>query len=112
MSNAITKCAAVAGVVALTSTLPAVADSLDVRTIANLANNCYSCHGPAGRSPGSIPSIHTLNARRIEMDLKHFRSGERKSTVMGRMARAYSDQEIEAIAHFIADTNAPTPAAR
>jgi sulfide dehydrogenase cytochrome subunit len=68
----------------------------------NLANNCFTCHGPNGRSPGSIPSLTTLSATYIATKLKGFKSGEVPSTVMGRQIKGYSDDEIDALATYIA----------
>lgn len=70
-----------------------------------LARNCFTCHGPAGRSPGSIPGIAHLNAQAMATALKQFRSGERPSTVMGRLAKGYRDADIEAIAQYLARLN-------
>ena len=71
-----------------------------------LANNCFTCHGPNGHSPGEIPSIDKLSADDLATALKQFRSGERASTVMGRQAKGYSDADLEAIAKYIASINA------
>lgn len=68
---------------------------------ANMASNCFACHGPDGRSPGSIPSLHTQNAATIASTLKAFKSGARPSTVMARHAKGYSDAEIDALANYI-----------
>lgn len=70
-----------------------------------LANNCFTCHGPGGRSPGEIPSLDKLGAEDLATAVKQFRSGERASTVMGRHAKGYSDADIEAIARYIASLN-------
>jgi sulfide dehydrogenase cytochrome subunit len=72
---------------------------------ANMANNCFACHGPNGVSPGSIPSLHTLTANNIAEMLKAFKSGQRPSTVMGRHAKGYTNTEIEAISSHIASLN-------
>jgi sulfide dehydrogenase cytochrome subunit len=72
---------------------------------ANMANNCFACHGPNGVSPGSIPSLHTLTAGNIAEMLKAFKSGQRPSTVMGRHAKGYTNTEIEAISSHIASLN-------
>jgi sulfide dehydrogenase cytochrome subunit len=72
---------------------------------ANMANNCFACHGPNGVSPGSIPSLHALTAQNMTDLLKAFRSGERPSTVMGRHAKGYNNTEIEAISNYIASLN-------
>jgi sulfide dehydrogenase cytochrome subunit len=68
----------------------------------NLAGNCFTCHGPNGRSPGSIPSLVTLSGGDIAAKLKRFKSGEAPSTVMGRQAKGYTDAEIEAVANYLA----------
>ena len=69
------------------------------------ARNCFACHGPAGRSPGSIPSIAHLDAKAMATALKQFSSGERPSTVMGRLAKGYRDADIDAIAQYLAGRN-------
>ncbi len=68
----------------------------------NLANNCFTCHGPNGRSPGSIPSLTNLSAYTIARKLKQFKDDDSFSTVMGRQAKGYRDAEIEALANYIA----------
>ncbi|MEJ2142380.1 MAG: cytochrome C [Gammaproteobacteria bacterium] len=68
---------------------------------AMLSNSCAACHGTHGKSPGAIPSINGKSASFLSKALKDFRSGERPSTVMGRHAKGYTDEEIELIAqHF------------
>ncbi|MGD8999505.1 MAG: cytochrome c [Granulosicoccaceae bacterium] len=69
---------------------------------AMLSNSCAACHGTDGNSPGAIPSIHGKSADFISQSLKEFRAGERPSTVMGRHATGYSDEEIDLIANFFA----------
>lgn len=68
----------------------------------NLAGNCFTCHGPNGLSPGSIPSLVTLSRADLVAKLKRFKSGEAPSTVMGRQAKGYTDAEIEAVANYLA----------
>ena len=68
----------------------------------NIANNCFSCHGPEGRSPGAIPGLNRLSADNIVTRLRGFKNGTEPSTVMTRHAKAYTDAEIEAVAHYIA----------
>lgn len=66
-----------------------------------LSNSCAACHGTDGASPGSIPSIKGKSVDFITSALKEFRAGTRSSTVMGRHAKGYSDEEIQLIAeHF------------
>lgn len=65
-----------------------------------LANSCAGCHGTFGKSPGAIPAINGKSARFIIQAIKEFQTGSRPSTVMGRHAKGYSEQEIQLIAEF------------
>lgn len=85
-----------------TPSSPSAAAPPTPATVAVMAQNCFTCHGPNGVSPGAIPSLHPLSAAQIAAQFKLFRSGERPSTVMGRHAKAYTDVEIEALAKHIA----------
>lgn len=67
-----------------------------------LSASCAGCHGTDGRSPGSIPPIHGRPAEFIRASLEDFRSGKRPSTVMGRHAKGYTDEEIALIADYFA----------
>ena len=69
--------------------------------VVNMINNCYSCHGTDGRSPGSIPSLTGKNAEQALLMLKEFKSGRLSSTVMTRHAKGYTDAELEALANYI-----------
>jgi len=79
----------------------AVAADVSPATAANMARNCFGCHGPDGRSPGAIPGLNGKGADYIVQSLKEFRSGARPSTVMGRHAKGYTDDEINALAKYI-----------
>ena len=65
-----------------------------------LSNSCAACHGTFGKSPGAIPAINGKSASFIVQSFKEFQTGARPSTVMGRHAKGYSDQEIQLIADF------------
>ncbi|MCR4300811.1 MAG: c-type cytochrome [Sulfuricaulis sp.] len=71
--------------------------------VVNMVNNCFSCHGTDGRSPGAIPSLTGKNADQALLMLKEFKSGQLASTVMNRHAKGYTDAELEAIAKYIAN---------
>ena len=66
-----------------------------------LSASCAGCHGTDGHSPGSSPDISAKSADFIRTSLMEFRSGQRPSTVMGRHAKAYSDEEIQLIAEYM-----------
>jgi cytochrome subunit of sulfide dehydrogenase len=63
-----------------------------------LAAACTSCHGVDGRSSSAIPPLAGRDAADIALVLQAFRSGERKGTIMGRIARGYTDQQIQDLA--------------
>jgi len=67
-----------------------------------LALSCFSCHGPTGRSPDSIPSIHGKSEDFIAREMLAFQTGARRATVMGRIAKGYTKEEIRALANYIA----------
>ena len=67
-----------------------------------LSASCAGCHGSNGRSPGAIPAISYKTAEFIRTALEEFRSGKRPSTVMGRHAKGYTDEEIRLIAEYLA----------
>lgn len=81
--------------------LPAIAAATDYRP-AMLANPCAGCHGPDGDSPGSIPSLKGLSAEEIATGMKAYKADRRKGTVMNRIAKGYTDEEIDLMASYFA----------
>ena len=77
--------------------LPAVG-SADSMNSAALGNPCAGCHGTDGHSKGAMPTIAGKSADFIAKSLKDFRDGKKQSTVMQRIAKGYSDAQIEALA--------------
>jgi cytochrome subunit of sulfide dehydrogenase len=49
-----------------------------------------------------VPRIDGLQPAEIIAAMQAFRSGERPSTVMGRIAKGFSEDEIQAIAVWLA----------
>ncbi|HUW49925.1 MAG TPA: c-type cytochrome [Sulfuricella sp.] len=71
---------------------------------AMLSNTCNGCHGTNGVSAGpSSPTIAGQPAAYIEDAMKQFKSGERSSSIMGRLARAYSDDDYKAMAAYFSE---------
>jgi cytochrome subunit of sulfide dehydrogenase len=65
-----------------------------------LSLSCASCHGTDGKSAGVIPSFYGKSPEYLETALKDFKTGKRYSTVMGRHAKGYTDEEIHLIAQY------------
>lgn len=68
--------------------------------------SCQSCHGPGNRGAGSVfPGIAGQHARYIEVQLEAWQSGNRKNDpqdLMGTIARRLSDEDIRAVAAWLA----------
>ena len=82
--------------------LAPAAQAEELSRAALLSASCEGCHGTGGRSPGAIPAIAGKSAEYLRETLESFRSGEKDSTVMGRHATGYSDEEIRQIAEYFA----------
>ena len=68
-----------------------------------LAETCAGCHGTDGQSVGpASPTIAGMNGEYFMEIMKGFRSGEIYSTIMGRIATGYTDDEIGLMASFFA----------
>ena len=74
-----------------------------------LGNTCAGCHGTNGHSAEPMPIIAGLPDRYMADTMKSYRSGKRPSTIMGRLARGYSDEEIESMSGFFAAQNWMSP---
>lgn len=83
----------------LLAALPAQAQNADPQL---LTISCSGCHGTGGHSAGAIPSIYGRTAPSIAETLRAFRDGTRPSTVMNRIAKGYTDTEIDTVAREIA----------
>lgn len=68
-----------------------------------LAGPCTSCHGPDGSGAGAIPALKGRPASALLDQLKAFRTGALPSTVMGRLAKGYSDEQLALLAAHFAD---------
>lgn len=70
---------------------------------AMLANACAGCHGTDGASAGlATPNLAGQSKKAFVESMKDFKTGSRPATVMGRLAKGYTDAEIAAMADFFA----------
>ncbi|MEN8175223.1 MAG: c-type cytochrome [Pseudomonadota bacterium] len=77
-------------------------DDAAIASPALLAGTCAGCHGTDGASPGPIPPLKGYPASNMKTAMRMFRSGQRPATIMDRLAKGYSDAEIDAIASYFA----------
>jgi cytochrome subunit of sulfide dehydrogenase len=66
------------------------------------ASSCSGCHPPSIKVNTPVPRIVGRQPAEIIAAMKAFRSGDRPSTVMGRIAKGFSEDEIQAIAVWLA----------
>ena len=66
-------------------------------------NTCSGCHGTHGRlvNEAFVPLAGMKESTFIKA-MTDFRSGARPATLMGHVARGYSDEQIKAMAEFFA----------
>ena len=79
-------------------------------TATMLADTCAGCHGTDGNSVGpATPTIAGMSAAYFKDTMEAYQSGDRKSTIMGRIAKGYTKDEIKLMGdHFAALEFAPT----
>ncbi|MBI4753975.1 MAG: cytochrome c4 [Betaproteobacteria bacterium] len=66
-----------------------------------LGDTCAGCHGLKGASAGlSMPTIAGMPADFIVLSMREYREGKRGSTIMGRIAKGYTDEDFEAMARY------------
>jgi len=69
------------------------------------AASCSGCHGPAALGT-AIPSLEDHASANIVAQMHAFRTGQRKATVMDRIANGFSEEETRAIAEWLASPEA------
>lgn len=70
-----------------------------------LAQSCASCHGVDGKgvTGGTIPPINGRAAAAMATAMKDFKADKPVVTMMNRLAKGYTDAEIDAIAAYYAN---------
>lgn len=67
-----------------------------------LAQACLGCHGPAAAGQYGVPALAGRPAPELLAQMTQFRANERPGTIMGRIARGYTPEEIAAVAAYLA----------
>ncbi|MGZ4959529.1 MAG: c-type cytochrome [Methylomonas sp.] len=63
-----------------------------------IALNCRSCHADA---PSEIPPLQNLSSEQIRRMLLDFKYDRKAATLMPRIAKGYSDAELQAVADYL-----------
>ena len=66
------------------------------------AVSCSGCHPASARVTSPVPRLNGLDSAAIVRAMQDFRSGQRTGTVMDRIAKGFTDEEIQAIAAWFA----------
>jgi sulfide dehydrogenase cytochrome subunit len=85
------------------STLPASLSfaAPELPTPSMLANTCAGCHGTNGSSVGpASPSIAGISKKYFIETMQAFKNEQRPATIMTRIAKGYSDEEIHLMADY------------
>lgn len=67
-----------------------------------LAHSCFSCHGTYGTGSLKIPELKGLDREDFKATMQGFKQGTEQSTIMGRHAGGYTDEEIALLADYFA----------
>lgn len=66
-----------------------------------LANTCAGCHGTNGSSVGpASPTIAGISVEYFIETMEAYKKAERPSTIMSRIAKGYTEEEIKLMAKF------------
>ena len=66
------------------------------------ASSCSGCHAATATPAAAIPGIYRRDAGETLATMIAFRDGARPATVMNRIAKGFSDDELRAIAAWLA----------
>jgi len=63
---------------------------------------CTGCHPASARVTSPVPRLAGLDRTAIVRAMQEFRAGQRTATVMDRIAKGFTDDEVQAIAAWFA----------
>lgn len=63
---------------------------------------CTGCHATSAAAETPVPKITGRNTEEMVAAMAEFRSGAKPSTVMGRIAKGFTDDEMRPIAAWLA----------
>jgi cytochrome c553 len=68
-----------------------------------LAATCASCHGTNGAAAGgAVPGLAGQAQETLVSSMQAFKAGTRQATIMHQIAKGYTDEQIAAIATYLA----------
>jgi sulfide dehydrogenase cytochrome subunit len=67
-----------------------------------MGQTCFVCHGPGGRSEGAVAPIAGLPKEHVARQMADFKADRRPGTIMNRIAKGYTDEQIALIVEYLA----------
>lgn len=61
------------------------------------ATSCTGCHAMSTSVETAVPHLNGRKPAELAAAMREFKAGTRQATVMGRIAKGFSDPEIDAI---------------
>lgn len=90
--------------VLLCQSLANAADDVKITRASLLTQPCFACHGANGTSVGlPILSLTGQTEDKYYETLIAFKTGKRPATLMNRIAKGYSDEDLKLIAGYLAN---------
>lgn len=96
------KSLSVISLAALVASPVVLADDENIRG-RTIGVTCAGCHGPDGAGGTAIPPLKGRDAAYLESAMKEYKEGKRPGTIMPRIAKGYSDEDIKAVAEYFAN---------
>jgi sulfide dehydrogenase cytochrome subunit len=66
------------------------------------AASCSGCHAISRSVDTAVPRLQGRKADELTLAMREFKTGARPATVMGRLAKGFSDEEIAALSAWFA----------
>jgi sulfide dehydrogenase cytochrome subunit len=66
------------------------------------ASSCSGCHPATRGVDTTVPRLNGRDAAEVAAAMQAFRAGQRPATVMDRIAKGFTDDEVKAIAAWYA----------
>lgn len=66
------------------------------------ATSCSGCHAVPSVASPAVPRLYGQDANAIMTAMAEYRDGKRPSTVMNRIAKGFTDDELRPIAAWLA----------
>lgn len=66
-----------------------------------IALNCFTCHSRQASATTPIPSLSGYSQQDLQQAMLDFKYDKTNATLMPRIAKAYSDAEISALAAYL-----------